>query len=59
MEKKFLRVSEFAKEIGVHPNTIRNMEKDGRLLPHHVNEHGDRYYAREQIDQYFESLSRK
>ena len=32
---KFLTVDEFAKKIGVHPQTVRQWDKNGVLLPHH------------------------
>ena len=52
MEKqKFLKTGEFAREIGKSKQTVVNMEKSGRLLPHHVDSTGYRYYTWEQVEQ--------
>ena len=51
--KKYLKTAEFAREIGLHPNTVRAMEKDGRLIPHHKNAAGYRFYSVNQVEEYF------
>lgn len=54
----YYTTSEFAKEIGVSPQTLRVWDKQGYLKPHHVSVGGRRMYAKEQIDDYFESSAR-
>jgi excisionase family DNA binding protein len=54
-EPKFLTVEEFAKRIGVHPQTVRLWDKTGVLLPHHKTPSGRRLYSEEQVKEYFES----
>lgn len=50
---KFLTVEEFAKQIGVHPQTVRLWDKNGRLTPHHKTPSGRRLYTQEQVNEYF------
>lgn len=52
-EKKFLTIKEFASAIGVHEQTLRTWDKEGKLKPHHVTMGGHRLYSSEQIDDYF------
>lgn len=47
---KFLTISKFAKELSVSSQTIRNWEKEGKLIPHHKSSNGYRYYTQEQLD---------
>ena len=54
-EPKFLTVEEFAKRIGVHPQTVRLWDKTGVLLPHHKTPSGRRLYSEKQVKEYFES----
>ena len=49
---KFLTISKFAKELSLSPQTIRNWEKEGKLIPHHKSSNGYRYYTQEQLDVY-------
>lgn len=51
--KMFYTITEFAKEIGVSPQTLRIWDKKGILKPHHVGMGGRRMYTNEQIDDYF------
>lgn len=52
-ETKYLTVTEFAKEIGMHPDTVRKWDKDGILKPHHKSAYkGVRYYTYEQVETY-------
>lgn len=51
--QKFLTVSEFAKRIGVHSQTLRVWDKTDRLKPHHTTPNGRRLYTEEQVTAYF------
>ncbi len=53
--RKFLTVDEFAKLIGVHPQTVRTWDKAGVLCPHHKTPSGRRLYTEEQVEEYFKS----
>jgi len=55
IEPKFLTVEEFAKRIGVHPQTVRLWDKTGALPPHHKTPSGRRLYSEDQVKEYFES----
>lgn len=52
-EKQFMTVEEFAKKIGVHPQTVRSWDKQGVLRPHHKTPSGRRLYTEDQVDEYF------
>lgn len=54
----FLSIKEFAKEIGVTEQTLRNWDKSGKLKPHHRTPSGYRIYSREQVNGYFECFSK-
>jgi putative resolvase len=47
-----MRISEFANEIGVSIQTLRNWDKKGWLKPAKVTEKGSRYYTKQQLDEY-------
>ena len=49
---RFLTVDEFAKQIGVHPQTVRAWDNAGILTAHHKTPGGHRMYALEQVEQY-------
>lgn len=51
MQKKFLKTAEFAREIGVHKNTIINWDNQGKLKPHHLGSNGARFYTWEQVQE--------
>lgn len=48
---KYYKISEFAEKVGVTATTLRNWERKGLLLPHHVTPTGYRYYADEQLEE--------
>ena len=50
--KKFLTVDEFAKRIGVHPQTVRIWDNAGVLSAHHKTPSGRRLYTEEQVEDY-------
>lgn len=52
MAKKFLTVSAFAEEIGIHPDTVREWDNKGILKAHHKSQSGRRFYTQEQVDKY-------
>jgi excisionase family DNA binding protein len=54
-EPKFLTVDEFAKRIGVHPQTVRTWDNTGVLVAHHRTPKGRRLYSEEQVEEYFKS----
>lgn len=54
-EQKFMTVEEFAKRIGVHPQTVRMWDKSGVLSPHHKTPSGRRLYSEEQVQEYFDN----
>lgn len=49
---KFLTVDQFAKQIGVHPQTVRKWDKEGLLVAHHKTPSGRRLYSKEQVEEY-------
>lgn len=49
---EFYSTQEFASAIGVHKNTVIRWDKEGRLIPHHKDRHGYRYYTQEQVDEF-------
>lgn len=50
--EKYLTVSEFAEAIKVHPQTVRNWDRTGKLRPHHIMPSGRRLYDQSQVDAY-------
>lgn len=50
---KFLRIKEFAEQIGVSEATLRRWDKTEKLKPHHRTPSGYRMYTKEQVDNYF------
>lgn len=48
----FFTVSEVAKILSVHPNTLRNWERQKKLLPQRDEVTRYRYYSQEQIKEY-------
>lgn len=51
--EKYMTVEEFAKRIGVHPQTVRQWDKTGVLRPHHKTPSGRRLYSMKQVEEYF------
>lgn len=50
--EKFYTISQFAKAIGVHPQTLRRWDKQGILKPQIRSLGKQRRYTQEQVDQY-------
>ena len=48
---KYYSIHEFSKQIGVSAQTLRNWDKNGKLIPHHTIASGYRYYSEEQLNQ--------
>lgn len=45
---RYMTTSQFAKRIGVHPQTLRKWDKNGTLPAHHKTPSGRRYYSEAQ-----------
>ena len=48
-KKKTYKISEVADMFGIHPDTLRNWEKDGVVVPERIGKRGDRRYTPEQV----------
>lgn len=48
---KYYTIHEFSKLVGKTPQTLRNWDKRGLLIPHHTGANGYRYYSHEQLKQ--------
>ncbi len=44
-----MSIGKFAKKVGVTTTTLRTMDREGVLVPHHVTAGGTRYYSSEQL----------
>lgn len=49
---RFMTTSEFAKRIGIHPQTLRRWDRDHTLCAHHKTSSGRRYYTEEQAREF-------
>lgn len=47
--KEYYSIHEFSHKINVTPQTLRNWERNGRLIPHHKSANGYRYYSHAQL----------
>jgi len=56
---KFYTIHKFSKLLGVTPQTLRNWEKSGKLIPHHKIGNGYRYYSEEQLSSIIKEKPRK
>ncbi|MBQ7584960.1 MAG: IS607 family transposase [Desulfovibrionaceae bacterium] len=48
---KYYSIHSFCKILGITPQTARNWERSGQLLPHHKSQNGYRYYSEDQLQQ--------
>lgn len=48
---KYYTIHEFSKLVGKTPQTLRNWDKKGLLIPHHTGANGYRYYSYDQLKQ--------
>jgi len=48
----FYSIGKFAKAIGISIETLRNWDKQGKLIPDKIKENGFRYYSQKQLDEY-------
>lgn len=55
--KKYMTTSEFAKKIGIHPQTLRQWDKNKTLCAHHKTASGRRYYTEEQAQMFLNGNS--
>lgn len=46
---KYYTIHEFSKLVGKTPQTLRNWDKRGLLIPHHTGANGYRYYSHDQL----------
>ena len=46
---KLLRVSQVANMTALHPNTLRRLHKEGKLVPYRISDGGTRYYSEEDV----------
>lgn len=49
---RYMTTSEFAKRIGIHPQTLRKWDKNKTLCAHHKTASGRRYYTEEQAQKF-------
>lgn len=48
---RYYTIHEFSKIVGKTPQTLRNWNKKGLLIPHHTGANGYRYYSHDQLKQ--------
>lgn len=51
-DEEYLTASQFAKEIGVHKNSLYNWEHTGKLKPHHKTPGGHNRYTKKQVTEF-------
>ena len=51
MSMGYYSIHKFAKLAGRVPETLRNWERTGRLIPHHKGPNGYRYYSSQQLNE--------
>lgn len=54
---KLMSIGKFSKLLGISAGTLRNMEKEGKIIPQYISEGGTRYYSEEQLKVF--SLNKK
>lgn len=54
---ELMSIGKFSKLLGISAGTLRNMEKEGKIVPQYVSEGGTRYYSEEQLKVF--SLNKK
>lgn len=47
---KYYTIHETAEMLGVSPQTLRNWDKSGKLVPHHKSANGYRYYSEDSLN---------
>jgi len=52
-----LKVTEVARMLHIHPNTLRRWSKDGRIPSYRIAPRGDRRYKREEIARFLAELN--
>ena len=58
-KNELLTVSEFAKAIHVHPQTVRDWDRTGKVPAGARTPGGQRRYTLQQIDDYFQAIKEK
>lgn len=51
-EQTYLTITQFAKAIGVHTQTLRGWDRNNKLKPHHRMPGGKRLYSEEQVSEF-------
>lgn len=54
---ELMSIGKFSKLLGISAGTLRNMEKEGKIIPQYISEGGTRYYSEEQLKVF--SLNKK
>ena len=57
--QKLLTLQQAADMLGVHPNTMRNLDNKGELKAIRFGTRGDRRYLKSDIDKYLKNLRKK
>jgi len=52
-----LTIREVAKQLHVHPNTLRRWSDAGRITAYRINSRGDRRFRRQDIARFFAELN--
>lgn len=47
---ELMSIGKFSKLLGISAGTLRNMEKEGKIIPQYISEGGTRYYSEEQLN---------
>lgn len=55
-QKRLLTVSEFAEAINVHPQTVRDWDRSGKVRAEARTPGGQRRYTEKQVEEYFRSI---
>lgn len=56
---KYYSIHEFCKIINRTPQTLRNWDKSGRLIPDHTGANGYRYYSETQLNRVLQKTDDK
>lgn len=54
---KYIKIGDAAKYIGVNPQTLRNYEKKGLLIPIVIRDSGHRLYSLNQLDDFIHKVA--
>jgi putative resolvase len=54
---EMLPVSEVARLLHIHPNTLRRWSKEGKIRAYRINRRGDRRFKREEVARFLTELN--